>query len=102
MSFTSGPFAPVSQRILRDQESGRPTNTKIAYKSCITEYFAFFNSVFGGENRYPGLAAIPDGIPLVTVTEEKLFAFLFYHTYRQRKRRGRKRKEEDEQEDDNQ
>lgn len=79
MSFTSGPFAVQAQRILDQEERLTRRNTKIAYDRKGKEFLAFCKAVYSSQD-----------IP-TTVTEEKVFGFLFYQAYRPCRKRGRKR-----------
>jgi hypothetical protein len=93
MSFTAGAFATASQRVLRDQQDATPKNTKSAYEHVQEEYYEFCDSVYN-KDPYPGLVPV-HADSRNTVTEEKMFAFLFYVCYREAKPRGRKRKGDD-------
>ncbi|MEY4861806.1 MAG: hypothetical protein RL059_1510 [Bacteroidota bacterium] len=81
MSFTSGIFATQAQRVLQDTRMDIPANTNKAYSPKEKEFLAFARQVFSNQ-------ALPD-----IVTEEKVFAFLYYQAYRSKKKRGRKRKD---------
>jgi len=79
MSFANIAFAAQAQRLYRDVEGTRPDNTKLAYDPKIQEYFQFCDDVFS-EEEYP-----------CTITEPKLFIFLYYHSYRGHKEQQKKR-----------
>ena len=81
MSFTSGIFATQAQRVLRDTRLDIPINTNRAYGPKEKEFLAFAREIFSNQ-------ALPD-----IVTEEKVFAFLFYQAYRSPKKRGRRRRD---------
>ena len=80
MSFTSGQYAAQAQRVLCDALLDIPLNTNKAYKPKETEFLQFARTVF---SDHP----IPD-----IVTEEKVFAFLYYQAYRRPKKRGRSKR----------
>ena len=80
MSFTTGIFATQAQRVLEDTRLDIPVNTNRAYGPKEKEFIAFAREIFSNQ-------ALPD-----IVTEEKVFAFLYYQAYRSPKKRGRRRR----------
>ena len=80
MSFTSGPYAQHAQRVLQDNEESVPLNTQIAYARKGQEFLSFCDKIYGNK--------CSDEVSVRTVTEEKLFAFLFYQAYRSVRGRG--------------
>ena len=80
MAFTSGSFAVQAQRILDHEEQLTRRNTRLAYDRKTQEFVAFCNSMYS-THEFP-----------TTVTEEKVFGFLYYQAYRKTRRRGRKRR----------
>lgn len=75
-----GPFAAHAQRVLREAEIHRPDNTTLAYGPKKEEFRGFCDIVYAGK-PHPR-----------TITEEKVFGFLYYQSYRthfDRKKRGR-------------
>ena len=83
MSFTSGPYAEHAQRVLQDDEDSIPLNTRVAYASKGEEFLSFCDKIYGERSR--------DEVSARTVTEEKVFAFLFYQSYRKVRKKGLKR-----------
>jgi hypothetical protein len=85
MSFVSGPFAAAAQQVLRDDRVGRPINTSKIYDGRVKEFIDFCMA------KYPSRGRGADSP--TTVTEEKLFGFLFYQSRRPpRSLKGRKNK----------
>lgn len=78
MSFTSGRFARQAQHVIEQEGRLSKKNTLLAYDNKGREFLEFCNAVFSHE-------AIP-----TTVTEEKLFGFLYYQSQRSSRKRGRK------------
>jgi hypothetical protein len=78
MSFTSGPYVPEAQRVLQDDAEGIPTNTTRAYCTKGKEFEAFCDIVHS-RDQYPK-----------TVTEEKVFIFLFYQAHRPSRQKGKR------------
>jgi hypothetical protein len=72
MSYTSGKFSKHAQKVLKEDIDGIPKNTRLAYDSKAREFLGFCKCVYGNMESYN----------VCTVTEEKLFAFLFYQAYR--------------------
>ena len=66
MAFTSGPFAVQAQRILDHEEQFTRKNTRLAYDRKAEEFLAFCNTMYANHD-FP-----------TTVTEEKVFGFLYY------------------------
>jgi len=79
MSFVNRPYADQAQRVLRERASTRPTNTNLAYDGKAKEFFEFCDSVY------------PDDLHPRTITEPKLFIFLYYHAFRAHKEHKKKR-----------
>ena len=79
MAFTSGRFAVQAQRILEQEEQLTRRNTKLAYDCKGKEFLEFCQAAYSHHE-----------IP-TTVTEEKVFGFLYYQAYRRCRKRGRKR-----------
>ena len=80
MACTSGSFAVQAQRILHHEDQLTRRNTNLAYGRKGQEFLAFCQAVYS-EHEFP-----------TTVTEEKVFGFLYYQAYRQARKRGRKRR----------
>jgi hypothetical protein len=80
MAFTTGPFAAQAQRILDHEEQFTRKNTRLAYDRKGQEFLAFCNEMYASHD-FPA-----------TVTEEKVFGFLYYQAYRPSRKRGRKRR----------
>jgi hypothetical protein len=78
--YTSGQFAAAAQHVQRDSQALIPENTIIAYKAKAAEFIVFCNTIYSNQD-YPQ-----------TVTEEKVFGFLFYQAYRGKRRKGRARR----------
>ena len=72
--YTSGAYAEHARRVLRDDADGVPRNTLLAYERKGAEFQEFCVQIHGD----------------LTVTEEKVFSFLYYQCYR-KTRRGTKR-----------
>ena len=77
-NFVGGPLHNQSQRVLKDSAFDKVVNTNRAMDPKMLEFKQFCTSLYG--NHY--LAQI--------VTEEKAFAFLFYHAYRVKKGKGQR------------
>lgn len=71
--FTTGPFAAQSQLILDNEAALVPHNTNLSYEPKAQEFLEFCTLIYG-----PGSPFHSPFIPAETVTEEKVFAFLFY------------------------
>jgi hypothetical protein len=81
MSFTTGIFSQQAQNVLNDSRVLEKENTNRAYDGKAREFEEFCESVF---------SSLPDHCRK-TVTEEKLFGFLYYQSFRQQRSRGIKR-----------
>ena len=77
--FTGGSFHAQSQRVLRDSAIDKVKNTNRAMDPKMLEFKQFCTSVYGNQ-----------GYLTQIVTEEKAFAFLFYHAYREKKRKKKR------------
>ena len=80
MSYTAGIFAPHAQQVLADDRDGKPANTKRAYDGKRDEFLAYCQYAHSGGS---------EGVfnPF-TVTEEKLFGFLYYCSRRPKRPSG--------------
>ena len=72
-SFVGGEFHAQSQQVLRESNSNKIANTNRAYDPKMLEFKQFCASLYGNDYLAP------------IVTEEKIFAFLFYQAYREKK-----------------
>ena len=88
--FTNGQYSRQAQLVQQNEAAIVPENTLIAYEPKGQEFIQFCELVYGltGNNV----------VPVVTVTEEKVFAFLFFQAFRPQRKRGRKRKQREEDE----
>ena len=84
MSASAGQFATHSQQVLTEDRDGRPKNTKRAYDLKEKEWFSFCDHLFS-----KGTSGIGQRVSY-TVTEDRLFGFLFYQSRRNRKKRGKR------------
>jgi hypothetical protein len=82
MSFVHGSFNEETQQVLADDKAGQPANTKKAYGVKVKEFLAFCEEIFTSNDP---------ALPSTIVTEEKLFAFLFYQSRRPVRKQGKKR-----------
>jgi hypothetical protein len=78
MSFTSGRWARHAQHTLCERDENVKRNTSIAYDPKGIEFANFCKEVYSSQDQ-----AI-----IQTVTEEKVFSFLFYQSIRPKKTRG--------------
>ena len=76
--YTGGRFHAQLQRVLRDSAIDKVKNTNRAMDPKMLEFKQFCASVYGNQ-----------GYLTQIVTEEKAFAFLFYHAYREKKEKKR-------------
>lgn len=74
MSFTSGPYAAQSRVVLDNEAALIPANTLASYEPKANEFLEFCKILYG----VPNTRFHRSGIPYETVTEEKVFSFLFY------------------------
>ncbi len=79
MSYTSGIFAEHARSVLEEARLDSKPNTDLAYDSKIDEFKGYCMKLW---NTDP----FPE-----SVTEEKVFGFLFYQSQRKPKKRGRKK-----------
>ena len=80
--FSSGPHAKLSQRVLRDSAALTPSNTGKAYEPKKKEFHDFCKVIHADKEVSTRF----------TVTEEKLFCFLYYQANRQCRKRGSKKR----------
>ena len=77
--FSPGASELLSRRVLEEEAAQRPENTKKAYEPKLKEFIAFCDEKFRGSS-FPR-----------QVTEEKVFAFMYFQSHRKKKRGGKKR-----------
>ena len=80
MSFTSGAYASHAQQVLREDQEGTPANTLKAYEAKATEFLQYCKLNHKSNDM---------AIPATTVTEEKVFGFLYYQSCREVYKRGK-------------
>jgi hypothetical protein len=88
--YSSGPHARLSQRVLADSACLTPTNTGKAYAPKKKEFEDFCKAIHADKE-----ASIR-----FTVTEEKLFSFLYFQANRKCRKNGAKKRKAQEEEDD--
>lgn len=83
MSFTTGEYARHAQHTLQEAVENGKKNTAIAYEPKSLEFRNFCRAHYTDRHMDPAF--------IETVTEEKLYGFLFYQSYREPKNRGKRR-----------
>lgn len=81
MSFTSGIFASHARQVLIEESENQKTNTDQAYESKAEEFLNFCDAIFPSSESAANSR---------TVTEEKLFGFLYYQSRRPKRKRGKR------------
>ena len=79
MSFTSGPYASHARAVLAQQDEFDKKNTLLAYNNKVSKFVGFCHSLFPPSSAADNAA---------TVTEEKLFGYLFFTSRRSVRNRG--------------
>ena len=81
MSFTQGVFAKHAQQILAEEAEYGVANTALAYGTKKKEFIGYCN------HQFPQQA---DSLfSSTTVTEGKIFGFLYYQSRRSKQKRGK-------------